>query len=209
MVGYYRARYIYRAHIRCFGGATKTGYEPGPNARDKTTKNYLEIPYPLLLPILQNTMTEYFNSKHAGKIEKLGRLNSQQWANRMRAYLVATGPLQIVLGDETRPPPGDSRAANNAYQTWLQKEGQAQCALLGSCTPTTAIHIENLRSPMDMWRALAGVANSAETEIERSLLYRRFTNTKAISGEPLSDFFGKLQKTVGLLAGTDHAIPPH
>ena len=60
-----------------------------------------------------------------------------------------------------------------------------------------------------MWRALAGVANSAETEAGRSLLYRRFTNIKAIPGNPLSDFFGKLQETVGLLAGTDHAIPPY
>ena len=29
------------------------------------------------------------------------------------------------------------------------------------------------------------------------------------SGEPLSNFFGSLQETVGLLAGTDHQISPY
>ena len=154
-------------------------------------------------------MTEYFNSKYVGNIEKLGRLNYLQWSNRMRAYFVATGCSCIVLSEEACPPAGGSGRAADAYQTWLEKDGKAQCALLGSCTPPMAIHIENLRTSSDMWKALAGVANSAETETGRSLLYRRFTNIKAIPGNPLSDFFGKLQETVGLLAGTDHAIPPH
>ena len=73
-----------------------------------------------------------------------------------------------------------------------------------------AIHIENLTTSSDMWKAVAGAAaNSTETETGRSLLYQRFANIKAIPGGPLSDFFGMLQETVGLLAGTDHAIPPH
>ena len=126
----------------------------------------------------------------------------------MRAYFVATGCLRIVLGEDVCPP--DTGTWNGrAYQTWLEKDGKAQCALLGSCTPPTALHIENLRTSSDMRKALAGVANSAETETGRSLLHRRLTNIKAIPGDPLSDFFGKLQETVGLLAGTDHAIPPH
>ena len=57
-------------------------------------------------------MTEYFNSKYTGNI-KLGRLNYLQWANRMQAYLVATGCLQIVLGEEACPPVGN---VGNAQQ---------------------------------------------------------------------------------------------
>ena len=114
-------------------------------------------------------MTEYFNSKYAGNIEKLRRPNYLQWANRMRAYFPATGCLQIVLGEEACPPVGN---VGNAQQIWLEKDGKAHCALLGSCTAPMAIHIENLRSSSDMWGALAGIANSADTSTGRSLLYR-------------------------------------
>ena len=152
-------------------------------------------------------MTEYFSSKYAGNIEELGRLNYLQWANSCGPTLSPPGCLRIVLGEEICPPAGGNGRTADAYQTWLEKDGEAQCALLGSCTQPMAIHIENLRSSSDMWKALAGVPSSAETETGRSLLYRRFTNIKAIPGNPLSDFFGKLQETVGLLAGTDHAIP--
>ena len=72
-----------------------------------------------------------------------------------------------------------------------------------------AIHIESSTSSADMWKVLAGIANSADTETGRDLLFREFIDIKAIPGEPLSNFFGKLQETVGLLAGTDHQISPY
>ena len=115
-------------------------------------------------------MAEYFDSKYAGKIEKLGRLNYLQWANRMQAYFVATGCLRIVLGEEACPPAGGSGRAADTYQTCREKDGKARCALPGSCTSPMAIRIEDLRSSSDMWRALAGVANSTKTETSRSLI---------------------------------------
>lgn len=63
----------------------------------------------------------------------------------------------------------------------------------------------NLRSSSDIGRALTGIANSAEAETRP---YRRFTNIKAIPGDSLSDFFGKLQEIVRLLTDTDYATPP-
>ena len=81
--------------------------------------------------------------------------------------------------------------------------------LLGACSQEMAIHIESSSSSADMWKILAGIANSADTETGRDLLFREFIDIKAIPGEPLSNFFGRLQETVGLLAGTDHQISPY
>ena len=44
--------------------------------------------------------------------------------------------------------------------------------LLGACPQEMAIHIEGSKSPEDMWRILAGTANSADTETGRDLLFR-------------------------------------
>ena len=60
-----------------------------------------------------------------------------------------------------------------------------------------------------MWKILAGIANSADTETGCDLLFRESIDIKAIPGEPLSNFFGRLQETVGLLVGTDHQISPY
>ena len=81
--------------------------------------------------------------------------------------------------------------------------------LLGACSQEMAIHIEGSTSSADMWKVLTGIANSADTETGRDLLFREFIDIKAIPGEPLSNFFRKLQETVGLLAGTDHQISPY
>ena len=59
-----------------------------------------------------------------------------------------------------------------------------------------AIHIESSTSSADMWKVLASIANSADTKTGRDLLFREFIDIKAIPGEPLSNFFGKLQETI-------------
>ena len=81
--------------------------------------------------------------------------------------------------------------------------------LQGACSQEIAIHIESSTSSADMWKVLAGIANSADTETGRDLLFREFIDIKVIPGELLSNFFGKLQETIGLLAGTDHQISPY
>ena len=67
--------------------------------------------------------------------------------------------------------------------------------LLGACSQEMAIHIENSRPLEGMWRILAGIANSADTEIGHDLYFGEFIDIKAIPGEPLSNFFGKLPET--------------
>ena len=81
--------------------------------------------------------------------------------------------------------------------------------LLGAWTQEIAMHIESSKSSADMWKILSGIANSADTKTGRDLLFRQFIDITAIPGEPLSNFFGKLQETVGLLASTDHQISPY
>ena len=146
--------------------------------------------------------TEYYESKICGKIEKLNQLNYLRWVTRMCHHLTATQCLSIVLGEEPCP----DNARTTAYRSWIEKDGRAMGTLLGACSQEIAIHIEGSTSSADMWKVLAGIANSADTETGRDLLFREFIDIKAIPGEPLSNFFGKLQETVGLLAGTDHQI---
>ena len=151
-------------------------------------------------------MTEYFNSKYAENIEKLGRLNYLQWANRMRAYL---SPLDVCASSSAKK--YVLQLAETAAHIKPSSRKTGRHSVLSSARaphPWPAIHAENLGTSSDMWKALAGVSNSTGAGTGRSLLYRRFTSIKAIPGDPPGDFFGKLQETVGLLADTDHAIPP-
>ena len=159
---------------------------------------------------------EYYDSKICGKIEKLNQLNYLRWVTRMRHHFTATQCLSIVLGEEPCPPlaqpeaPGQNDVqTTEAHQSWIEKDGRAMGTLLGACSQEIAIHIESSTSSADMWKVLAGIANSADTETGRDLLFREFIDIKAIPGEPLSNFFGKLLETVGLLAGTDHQISPY
>ena len=69
-----------------------------------------------------------------------------------------------------------------------------------------AIHIEGSSSSADH---VENPRRSVDTETGRDLLFREFIDIKAIPGEPLSNFIGRLQETVGLLAGTDHQISPY
>lgn len=154
-------------------------------------------------------MAEYYESKICGKIEKLNQLNYHRWVTRIRHHFTATQCLPIVLGDEPCPPPGNTTQSKKLHRTWIENDGRAMGTLLGACTQDIAIHIESSTSSADMWRILAGIANSADTETGRGLLFREFVDIKAIPGEPLSNFFGRLQETVGLLAGTDHHISPY
>ena len=148
--------------------------------------------------------TEYYESKVCGKIEKLNQLNYIRWVTRMRHHFTATQALSIVLGEKPCP---DSLEKEN-YESWVEKDGRAMGTLLGACSQEMAIHIESATSSADMGKTLASIANSADTETGRDLLFREFINIKAVPGEPLSNFFGRLQETVGLLAGTDHQITP-
>ena len=158
---------------------------------------------------MTTTGAEYYESKICGKIEKLNQLNYLRWVTRMRHHFTATQCLSIVLGEEPCPALQDNAQTTAAYQSWIEKDGRAMGTLLGACTQEMAIHIESSTSSADMWKILAGVANSADTETGRDLLFREFIDIKAIPGEPLSNFFGRLQETVGLLAGTDHQISPY
>ena len=142
--------------------------------------------------------TEYFESKICGKIEKLNQLNYLRWVTRMRHHFTATQCLPIVLGEE--PCPSDQ----DAHQLWIEKDGRAMGALLGACSQEMAIPIESSSSSADMWKILAGIANSADTETGRDLLFREFIDIKAIPGEPLSNFFGRLQETLCMLARDKH-----
>ena len=81
--------------------------------------------------------------------------------------------------------------------------------LLGACSQEMAIHIESSTSSADIGKVLADIANPADTETGRNLLFREFIDIKAIPGEPLSNFFGNPQGIVGLLAGTDHQTSPY
>ena len=49
-------------------------------------------------------------------------------------------------------------------------------------------------------------SNSADPGTGHDLLFREFIDIEAIPGEPLSNFFDRLQETMELLAGTDHQI---
>ena len=107
--------------------------------------------------------------------------------------------------ENSLPPTKKSKDTTKVVRTYKLKR-----ILRVDRQPDSTDNEDEANSPdTDMWRALTGVVNSAETKTGRSLLYWRFTNIKAIPGEPLSDFFGSLQETVGLLAGTEHAIPPY
>ena len=147
--------------------------------------------------------TEYYESKVCGKIEKLSQLNYIRWVTRMRHHFTATQNLSIVLGEKPCPP-----SDQEEYESWVVKDGRAMGTLLGACSQEMAIHIESSTSSADMWKTLASIANSADTETGRDLLFREFINIKAVPGEPLSNFFGRLQEIVELLAGTDHQITP-
>ena len=151
---------------------------------------------------------EYYKSKICGKIEKLNQLNYLRWVTRIRHHFTATQCLSIVLGEEPCPPLNDAQTTE-AHQSWIEKDRRARGTLLGACSQEMAIHIESSTSSAEMWKVLAGIANSADTETGRDLLFRESIDIKAITGEPLSNFFGKLQETVGLLAGTDHQISPY
>ena len=154
--------------------------------------------------------TEYYESKVCGKIEKLNQLNYLRWATRMRHLFTGTKCLPIVLGEEQCPPIDHNDVqSTRIYQSWIEKDRHVTGTPLGFCTQEMAIHIESSKSSADMWKILAGIANSADTETGRDLLFREFIDIKAIPREPLSNFFGKLQETVGLLAGTGYRISPY
>ena len=120
--------------------------------------------------------------------------------NASQSFLVKNNALQLIM---------TMYKARGYTNRWIEKDGRAMGTLLGFCTQEMAIHIESSKSPADIWKILAGIANSADTETRRDLLFREFIDIKAIPREPLSNFFGKLQETVGHLAGTDHQISPY
>ena len=61
--------------------------------------------------------------------------------------------------------------------------------LLNAYTQGMAIHIERSRPSAEIWEIPAGIASLVGTETGRDLLFREFTDIKAIPREPL---FGKL-----------------
>ena len=66
--------------------------------------------------------------------------------------------------------------------------------LLGVCSQEMAIHIESFSSSADMWKILADIENSADTETGRDFLFREFTDIKTIPKEPLSNFLVNFKK---------------
>ena len=67
-------------------------------------------------------------------------------------------------------------------------------------------HIESAETSAGMWTILSKSANSADTIKGRQNLASKFRTTKATTGEPLSDYFGRLTEIRDLLKGTDHEI---
>ena len=137
-----------------------------------STSDLLLILFPFIFSVNTiSTMTntaEYYESKICGAIEELNQLNYLCWVTRMRHQITATQCLSIVLGEE----PCLDNAQTTANQSWIEKYGRAMGTLLGACSQEIAIHIKSSTSSTNMLKVLAGIANSADIETGRNLLFR-------------------------------------
>ena len=148
-------------------------------------------------------MTDTFNSKFCGTIQKLSTLNCLQWSSSMIQHFASTEINVIVQGQRSCPPAGSEE---REISSWKRDDSRAKGALLGACTPAMRAHIESVETSAEMWIILSKCANSADTIKGRQNLASKFCTIKATTGEPLSDYFGRLTEIRDLLKGTDHKI---
>ena len=148
-------------------------------------------------------MTDTFNSKFCGTIQKLNSLNYLQWSSSMIQHFASTEINDIVQGQRSCPPAGSEE---REISSWKRDNSRAKGALLGACTPAMRAHIESVETSAEMWTILSKCANSADTIKGRQNLTSKFRTIKATIGEPLSDYFGRLTEIRDLLKGTDHEI---
>ena len=119
----------------------------------------------------------------APKIPKLtGPLNYRIWAEEVRSFLEARGLLDLVLGDEPRPPSttpatstrrttgtrakGPSQAQSgdfeaeadaetlSAQEKWRRKNARARTCMMGYCSLTMKNKIIDLPTAYEQWEAL-------------------------------------------------------
>jgi hypothetical protein len=111
----------------------------------------------------------------APKIPKLtGPLNYRIWAEEVRSFLEARGLLDLVLGDEPRPPrttpaintrsrgplqtqSSDSEAdaeALSAHEKWRRKNARARTCIMGYCSLTMKNKIIDLPTAYEQWETL-------------------------------------------------------
>jgi hypothetical protein len=70
-------------------------------------------------------------------------------------------------------------------------------------------HIESINTSKEMWTILGRHANSASSEKGRAVLVNQFQAIRAITGEPLSNYIGKLTEIRDSLRNTTHQIPDY
>ena len=157
-------------------------------------------------------MTDTFNSKFCGAIQKLNSLNYLQWSSSMTQHFASTEIHDIVQGQRKCPTASNTgkgssaSSKENEISTWKRDDSRAKGALLGACTPAMRAHIESAETSAEMWTILSKCANSADTIKGRQNLASKFRTIKTNTGEPLSDYFGRLTEIRDLLKGTDHEI---
>jgi hypothetical protein len=137
-------------------------------------------------------------------IPKLTSTNYLQWSSSMMDHFGACKIASIVLGEKRCPGVNDFDA--NEIEEWEANDSKARGAIKGACTPAMRTHIGKTATSAEMWTILAGHANSASSSKGRSTLLHQFQAVKAIAGEPLSNYFGKLTEIRDALHGTTHEI---
>ena len=108
-------------------------YPPFPiHTLDYPLPNYNLLPLTLFRT---DKMTDTFNSKFCGAIQKLNSLNHLQWSSSMTQHFASTEINDIVQGQRSCPPAGSEE---REISSWKRDDSRAKGALLGACTPAVA-----------------------------------------------------------------------
>jgi hypothetical protein len=110
------------------------------------------------------------------------------------------------------PPENDPNEDNydsDIWEEWDAQDAKARGAIMGACTAAMRTHIEKVDTSKAMWTILARHANSADSEKGRAVLVHQFQAIRAVTGEPLSNYIGKLTEIRDSLKATTHEIPEH
>ncbi|KAH7903728.1 hypothetical protein BJ138DRAFT_984732, partial [Hygrophoropsis aurantiaca] len=85
---------------------------------------------------------------------RLGESNYNSWFGDMRARLMTLKVWSLVKGEETQPPPADTKE----LRLWREKRDTAAGEIFLMLEPTQKVHINDIaENPILMWAKLAEV----------------------------------------------------
>ena len=155
---------------------------------------------------------ETFKTDH-GNVPKLTEENYPVWKQKIRRVLIAKKAYNIVTGVDLLPV-GNGVALRLLQESWHDRANKALAQIhLGCCDELLPL-IDIINDPVEMWEALRDRLDNASTKLGRTQVLRKFTASRPLADETVTQYFTKLiafrKKLIGTTENiTDDAMKTH